>query len=264
MAGTRSTSSVSDWPCNRARQLKGIVMNTNNQAAQRSNRPSRALTAAISAALSLAAAPAAHGAPQGGVVTQGDATISTPDLNLTQIDQGSHSASIDWQSFDVAAQERVIFNQPSASSVALNRILTQDPSQIHGSITANGRVFLINPNGIIFGASSRINVGSLVASSLDITEADAATGRYAFSTAADQSGAISNSGQIIAADGGSVTLLGGSVMNDGLIVADYGSVNLGAGRAATLHFDGDGLVRFQVDGGLLRSEEHTSELQSPI
>lgn len=227
-------------------------MNTNNMSPQRS-RLSQHLSAAVSAVLSLAAAAATQAGPHNGIVTSGEATISTPDLNLTQIDQGSHSASIDWQSFDVAAQERVIFNQPSASSVTLNRILTQDPSQIHGSITANGRVFLINPNGIIFGASSRINVGSLVASSLDIADVDAATGRYSFSTAADRSGAISNSGQIIAADGGSVTLLGGSVANNGLIVADFGSVNLGAGRAATLHFDGDGLVRFEVDAGLLSS-----------
>lgn len=222
-------------------------MNTN----QASQQTSRYLSAAVSAVLSLAAAAAAHAGPQDGIVTRGSATISTPDLNLTQIDQGSHNASINWQSFDVAAQERVIFNQPSASSVALNRILTQDPSQIHGSITANGRVFLINPNGIIFGASSRINVGSLVASSLDIADVDAVTGRYTFNTAAIRSGAISNSGQITAADGGSVTLLGGSVVNNGLIVADYGSVNLGAGRAATLHFDGDGLVRFQIDACLL-------------
>lgn len=223
-------------------------MNTNPTSQQ----ASRYLSAAVSAVLSLAAASAAHAGPQNGVVTSGSATISTPDANLTRIDQGSHSASINWQSFDVAAQERVIFNQPSASSVALNRILAQDPSQIHGSISANGRVFLINPNGIIFGASSRINVGSLVASSLDIADLDA-TGRYVFSTDASRSGAISNSGRITAADGGSVTLLGGSVLNNGLIVADYGSVNLGAGRAATLHFDGDGLVRFQIDAGLLEA-----------
>ncbi|MGH8179282.1 MAG: filamentous hemagglutinin N-terminal domain-containing protein [Steroidobacter sp.] len=226
-------------------------MNTNNKSAQPSR--SRYLAAAVSAVLSLAAASATHAGPQNGVVVSGEAVISAPDLHLTQIDQGSQSASIDWQSFDIAAQERVIFNQPAASSIALNRILGQDPSQIHGGITANGRVFLINPNGVIFGASSRINVGSLVASSLDITDVDAASGRYVFGTAADHSGAISNSGQIIAADGGSVTLLGGSVINNGLIVADYGSVNLGAGRAATLHFDGDGLVRFQIDAGLLEN-----------
>jgi filamentous hemagglutinin family protein len=223
-------------------------MNT-HKSQQQSGR-SRYLSAAVSAVLSLAAA-SAHGDPRNGVVTSGSATISTPDANLTQIDQSSRSATINWQSFDVAAQERVIFNQPTSSSVALNRIQAQDPSQIYGSISANGRVFLINPNGIIFGASARINVGSLVASSLDLTAADAQSGHYAFSAAAGQSGAIVNGGQIKAANGGSVTLLGGSVLNNGLIIANYGSVNLGAGRSATLDFAGDGLVRFQVDEGLL-------------
>ena len=215
-------------------------MNTNTS---RPARKSLGLSAAISAALALAAG-AAHADPRGGVVTNGAATISTPNANLTRIDQATNSVSIDWQSFDVGASEQVIFNQPSARAVALNRILTQDPSQILGSINANGRVFLLNPNGIIFGASARVNVGSLVASSLDLSDADVANGRYSFNTAAMQSGAIVNNGQITAANGGSVTLLGGSVINNGLIVADYGSVNLGAGRAATLSFDGDGLVRF--------------------
>ena len=152
------------------------------------NKRSRYLSAAVSAVLSFAAATAGAG-PQNGTVTSGAATISTPAANITQIDQATNSVSIDWQSFDVAANEHVNFNQPSARSVALNRILTQDPSQILGSISANGRVFLLNPIGIIFGASARVNVGSLVASSLDLTDADAANGRYSFGTSGTQAGA---------------------------------------------------------------------------
>src|SRR5690606_8508836 len=205
------------------------------------------VSAAVSAILSLAAS-GAHAGPQNGVVTAGQATISTPEANLTQIDQSSQNVSINWDSFDVAAQERVNFNQPSSDAVALNRILTQDPSLILGSITANGRVFLLNPNGMIFGQSARVNVGSLVASSLDVADAD--DGRYAFSSGGAKRGDVVNQGQLIAADGGSITLLGESVRNAGLIVADYGTVNLGAGRAATLHFDGAGLVRFQIEAGV--------------
>ena len=226
-------------------------MNTRNSSR------SRYLSAAVSAVLSFAAASTQAG-PQSGNVTQGAATISTPAGNITQIDQTTNSVSIDWQSFDVAANESVNFNQPSASSVAMNRILTQDPSQILGSINANGRIFLLNPNGIIFGASARVNVGSLVASSLDLTDADAAAGRYSFATAAERSGAVINNGTLTAASGGSITLLGGSVLNTGLIVADYGTVNLGAGRAATLSFDGDGLMRFQIDAGLLTDTDGVS------
>src|SRR5690606_28936206 len=110
------------------------------------------VSAAVSAILSLAAS-GAHAGPQNGVVTAAQATSSEPDANLTQIDQSSQNVSINWDSFDVAAQERVNFNQPSSDAVALIRILSQDPSLILRSITANGRVFLRNPIVMIFGQS---------------------------------------------------------------------------------------------------------------
>ncbi|HEX5421151.1 MAG TPA: filamentous hemagglutinin N-terminal domain-containing protein, partial [Gammaproteobacteria bacterium] len=197
-----------------------------NETSQRPGGLSGTLSGVVYAALSLAVAPTAFAGPQNGVVTAGSASISAPGAGLTQIDQSSPSVRIDWSSFNVAPKEKVVFKQPSASAVALNRIYDQNPSQIQGSLTANGRVFLINPNGIIFGASAHVDVGSLVASSLDIDEADPATGHYRFKASLGASGAIRNSGQIVAGSGGSVTLLGSAVSNDGLIVADYGSVNL--------------------------------------
>lgn len=196
--------------------------------------------------------------PTGGVVVSGEATISTPGAGRTVIDQGSHSVQLNWNTFDVAANESVQFQQPSSSAVALNRILDQNPSQIFGRLEANGQVILVNPNGILFGHSAQLNVGSLVASSLDVIGFDAATGRYTFGTSRTDVGTIVNDGAITAARGGSVTLLGGRVTNTGSILADFGTVNLVAGRAATLDLAGDGLLRLEVDGELLSNSTGAS------
>ncbi len=117
---------------------------------------------------------------------------------------------------------------------------------------ANGRVFLSNPNGIIFGSSARINVGSLFATSLNMEPGDFINGLYEMSVADGESaGVIINQGIINAATGGSVTLVGGAVSNEGLIIADVGYVNLAVGRKAVVDFRGDGSIRFQVDEAVL-------------
>ena len=100
--------------------------------------------------------------PQGGNVVGGEGAITQQGLE-TRIDQSSGRLAVEWDSFNVAGNESVQFNQPDASSVALNSILDHNPSQIFGAINANGQVFLVNPNGMIFGASSRLNVAGLLA-----------------------------------------------------------------------------------------------------
>jgi filamentous hemagglutinin family protein len=195
--------------------------------------------------------------PAGGVVTGGQGTISTPTATSTVIDQTSGRLSIDWQSFDVAANESVNFRQPSANSVALNRILDQKASEVFGRIEANGRVVLFNSNGILFGPGSQVNVGSLVATSLNVVSFDEATGQLRLS-ATGTPGAIVNNGAISAARGGSVSLVGGAVANNGLIVADLGSVNLAAGRAATIDLYGGGLLRFDADSALIENAGGTA------
>src|SRR5690606_30857868 len=142
---------------------------------------------------------------------------------------------------------------PSADAAALNRILDQNPSRIFGALDANGHVYLVNPNGIVFGESARIDVGSLIASSLELSLEDFVAGRYEFRSSDDAGGAIVNRGLINAATGGSVTRLGGSVANEGLIVAELGQVNLAAGNRATIDFDGDGLLYFEVDEAVLEN-----------
>ena len=194
----------------------------------------------------------AMAAPQGGQIVGGQGGIQQ-NGTATVIQQNTQSLAIDWQSFNVSNNESVQFIQPSSSAAALNRILDQNPSQIHGSITANGRVFLLNANGIIFGKDATVNVGSLVAGTLDMSARDFMDGRYDLAALEGKDGVVINRGLIKAATGGSVTLVGGAVVNEGVILADYGQVNLAAGRKATLDFDGDGLIRFEVSDEVIEN-----------
>jgi len=200
----------------------------------------------IGLAVGLSTSPAALAGPEGGVVTAGTGTITQNDA-ATTIDQGSNFLRIDWQSFNVAAHESVLFQQPNSSAVALNQIHDQSASRIYGTVQANGQIFLINSNGILFGRTAQVNVGSLVASSLDVMSYDEATGHFSLG---GKGGTVVNDGTLVAARGGSISLIGGSVSNNGLIVADFGVVNLAAGATATLDFYGDGLMRFEIDGSL--------------
>ena len=141
------------------------------------------------------------------------------------VNQSSSNAAINWQSFNIGKGEAVRFVQPNSSSVALNRVLGSDPSSILGSLSANGKVFLVNPNGILFGKGSQVNVNGLVASTLAITDNDFMSGNYRFSGSGD--GTILNQGSINA-DGGYVALLGVNVGNQGVISAKLGTVALAA------------------------------------
>src|SRR5688572_13712123 len=127
-------------------------------------------TTAIVSAIAVIA-PYAYAGPENGVVTSGAAAISQSGLNTT-IHQSSNRAIIRWDKFNVAQPERVEFVQPSATSVTVNRIRDHDPSQIEGSIHANGRIVLINPNGIVFGAGAKVDVGGLVTTTSDLNDDD--------------------------------------------------------------------------------------------
>jgi len=183
--------------------------------------------------------------PVGGQLVSGSGTISQPDSQQMVIDQTSNKLAIDWQSFDIGAGKRVTFNQPGRDSIALNRVVGSDGSKIMGQLDANGRVFLINPNGVLFGSGASVNVGGLVASTLDISVEDFDKGQYRFKGDGSPA-AVVNQGSI-RADGGAVALLGGTVSNQGVIVANRGSAILAAGNAMTLDFAGDGLLNVQVD-----------------
>ncbi|MDH5258759.1 MAG: filamentous hemagglutinin N-terminal domain-containing protein, partial [Gammaproteobacteria bacterium] len=184
-------------------------------------------------------------APQGGTVVQGQGTIVQPTANVTTINQNTQNLAIDWNSFNLSSNESVTFNQPNASSVALNRILSASPSEIMGRINANGHVILSNQNGILFGANAQVNVGGLLATGLDIDPAQFMSGKFKLGNNGD-AGFVINHGLLSAAVGGSINLVGGTVKNDGVIIADLGQINLLAGESAIVDFSGDGLLNFQI------------------
>ncbi|NML86245.1 filamentous hemagglutinin N-terminal domain-containing protein, partial [Polaromonas sp.] len=188
--------------------------------------------------------------PVGGVVSAGSATIGGTSANMT-ITQTTPNVAINWQSFGIKAGEFVQFVQPGSSSIALNRITGTDPSNILGSLASNGKVFLVNPNGILFGKGASVNVGGLVASTLSITDADFMAGKYRFTGAGE--GAVVNQGTINSGDGGYIALLGANVSNQGVISAKLGSVALAAGNALTLDLAGDRLLNVTVDQGAVNA-----------
>nr|WP_232968488.1 YDG domain-containing protein [Pseudomonas putida] len=185
--------------------------------------------------------------PQGGSITVGQGTIVTNGSNEMVIKQTTDKLGINWDSFNVGADGRVVFDQPGVNSVALNRVIGSDGSAILGKIDANGQVFLVNPNGVIFGKNSKVNVGGLIASTLSISDADFVAGNYSFKGQAADKGEVVNNGSIEAAQGGYVALIGKSVKNNGAIRAKLGTAALAAGNAVTLDFSGDGLIKIQVN-----------------
>ena len=211
------------------------------------------LSAALMAGISVSPGALAGGvnpttSPTGGVVVGGSGSISQQGAN-TVINQLSNRLALDWHTFNVGKDATVLFKQPSFKAVALNRILDQNPSRIFGHINSNGQVFLINTHGILFGSTAQVNVGGLVASTLDLTPTDFLASHFNLNAHGGVAGVV-NHGTIEAASGGSVSLVGGSVANDGLILANYGNINLDGADRAVLDFDGDGLINIQVTGAL--------------
>ena len=187
----------------------------------------------------------AYAMPTGGEVKSGAATVST-DAAQMNVNQSTDKVAIDWQSFDIAKGETVNFNQPGQSSIALNRVVGSDAkaSSIQGSLNANGRVFLINQNGVLFAKGAQVNVGGLVASTKDISVKDFMAGQYNFAGASDK--AVINEGTI-KAEGGLVALLANHVENNGIIATNFGTTALAAGNDFNIDFEGDGKINLAVN-----------------
>ncbi|BAL06009.1 two-partner secretion domain-containing protein [Bradyrhizobium japonicum] len=205
--------------------------------------PRMRLAIALSATTMLTPPALAQTLPTGGQVVSGQATISQSGNAMT-INQSSDRMIANWQSFSIGAGSSVTFNQPGASSVALNRVVGQDPSRILGSLSANGQVFLINPNGIAIGKTGSVQTGGFVASTLGISNADFLAGRYNFT---GSGGAITNEGSI---SGKVVALISPSVSNSGSIT---GSTALAAGTDVLLDFNGDGMLSVEVKASTVKT-----------
>ncbi len=194
----------------------------------------------------------AQAGPVGGQLVAGVGSISQAAATTT-VSQISQNAIINWQSFGIAAGESVIFHQPSASSVALNRVIGNSSSQIYGSLAANGQVFLVNPNGVLFGPSARVDVGGLVASTLSIGDTDFLAGKLNFANPGNV-GSVINQGRLTAAPGGYIALIAPVVTNSGTITTNNGSAALASGDKLTLDFDGDNLLKIKVDAAAVSAQ----------
>ncbi|HEY0107324.1 MAG TPA: filamentous hemagglutinin N-terminal domain-containing protein, partial [Rhizomicrobium sp.] len=203
----------------------------------------RSLLLGTSCLSAIAAAPALA-QPTGGTVTFGQGTITNHGGNSTVIDQKTGKLVINWDSFSVGAGGTVQFVQPGTGSIALNRVTGSEPTAIYGNLLANGQVWIINGNGVLFGAGSQIKVGGILATTADIRDADFAAGNYSFSGGTGAS--VVNQGTIQTRGGGSVVLSGASAQNRGLIVANTGSVVIGGASAFTVDFTGDGLIKYAI------------------
>jgi filamentous hemagglutinin family protein len=173
--------------------------------------------------------PSAFANPSGAVVAGGQATFARQGNVLSVTN--TPGAIINWQQFSIGTNETTRFIQQSASSSVLNRVTGGDPSQILGTLQSNGRVFLINPNGILFGAGARVDVAGLVASTLRLSNEDFAAGRMNFTGDPAKAAAVVNQGRISAGAGGSVVLVGSAVDNQGVITAPNGQIVLAAGSS---------------------------------
>jgi len=203
-------------------------------------------------------APPANTLPTGGSIVGGAAngSIATSGNAMT-VTQNPQRMIANWDTFSIGSAASVNFVQPTGG-VALNRVTGTAPSEIFGKLSANGSVFLLNPNGVLFGKTAQVDVGSLAATTMGLGDADFMAGRYAFTSSSRTSNGASvlNQGSITAAgssNGGAyVALLSPEVRNEGVITARLGSVVLGAADAVTLSVDGSGL-HYAVDKGAVKA-----------
>ncbi|TKB82022.1 MAG: filamentous hemagglutinin N-terminal domain-containing protein [Nitrospira sp.] len=184
----------------------------------------------------------AWGAPSGLSVVAGEVSASGLGSKKVTIQQATAHAVLHWREFNLAHDEVAQFIQPNSSAIALNRIFDVNPSQIFGRLEANGHVILLNPNGVMFGPTAQVNVGSLTASSLHLSTENFLAGRLHFEGPAT-SGPVKNAGAIEAAAGG-IYLLAPNVENSGVITAKDGQITLAAGSTVYLSDrpDGRGLL----------------------
>ena len=169
--------------------------------------------------------------PSNPTVVNGVVGFDTTGNTLTITN--SPNAIINWQGFSINAGEITRFIQQNGASAVLNRVTGQDPSKILGTLQSNGRVFLINPNGITFGQGATIDVGGLIASTLKLSDADFLAGKYKFTDGAN-AGAVKNEGTINTAAGGQVYLIAPDIQNNGIITSPKGEIVLAAGHSVSL------------------------------
>src|ERR1043165_1404036 len=184
--------------------------------------------------------------PLGGQIVGGSATIQGQGTSNVTVNQSTDRAIINWNTFNLGSSDTTRFNQPGTGSIALNRVTTAGAAQIFGTTTANGRVFLVNPDGILIGVGATINTGGFLATTSDIKNSDFMAGSLNFNIPGRSDASVVNLGTITASDGGFAALVAPGVRNSGVITANLGSVALASANVFTLDFYGDKLIQLQV------------------
>ncbi|EIQ2402486.1 filamentous hemagglutinin N-terminal domain-containing protein [Salmonella enterica] len=190
--------------------------------------------------------------PTGGQIVGGQGSISTSGNQMT-IHQQTQNMATNWHSFDIGKNNTVQFVQPDSSSVALNRVTGASGSQIMGTLKANGQVFILNPNGVLFGKNARVDVGGLVASTKNISTADFMKGQYTLSGEGNPGAQVINQGSLTTSKGGYIVLAGERVSNSGTVTTPGGKTVLAAGKTVTLQLDNGGLTSVSVNGSVVNA-----------
>lgn len=200
----------------------------------------------------LTASAFAYALPSDAKLEIGHATFDVSNNGTTlDINQTTSALKASWHSFNIGSNETVNLNQ-HAGDRAMFIITGPDASQIAGKFNVSNMLLFVNPNGIYFAKGSEVNVGSIILSTLKITDDDFLAGRYKFA-GTDNMGSIVNHGVIKAKNEGYIVLLGKSVENTGTLVANNGSVVLGSAKEATLDFFGNGLIKAKLSGDALEA-----------
>ena len=186
--------------------------------------------------------------PNGGNVVGGSGTIGGTNPNMV-INQNSDKLIINWGDFSIGSSESVQFIQPGTSSIALNRVIGENPSNILGTLSGNGQIWLVNPNGVFFGSNAIVDAHGIFVSTLDISDQDFldSNNQYTFSQSGESLTSIINEGLIDVDD--YAVLLAPTVINKGTILANLGHVALVSSTATTVDFTGDGLINFIFNEG---------------
>src|SRR4051812_32781263 len=202
----------------------------------------------VTTALMPLSAASVFAGPEGASVVNGQVNVQGQGTANVTVNQFSDKAIVNWHTFNIGANERTQFVQPNSGSVILNRVTGGlGPSEILGRLDANGRVFVVNRDGFLFGAGSVVNTAGFLATTSDIKNDDFMAGRYNFSIPGRPDASIVNMGTITATSGGFAGLVAPGVRNSGTITANLGTVVLGAGNIFTLDFYGDKLIQLGVN-----------------
>jgi filamentous hemagglutinin family protein len=197
--------------------------------------------ALLVAQLLLVRSAAAQVLPTGGALASGSASIGPAANGSLTIRQGSDRAIVHWQGFSIGQGGSVTIQQPGPNAAILNRVTGSAGSDIAGSLSANGRVYLVNPNGIEITSSGRVSAQSFTASTLGISDDDFNRGNLSFQ-GQGASATVRNAGTIRVSRGGDAVLIGGRVENTGVIVAPGGRVGLAASERVRVDVEGDGFL----------------------